>query len=152
MNSLKAHKSSLTAVAVSPCGGYAFTASKDGGLVKWAVGEEGEAGAASVRRVGRVCAAGGHGAREEDVKGKGAKKAKSNKKKLNFGPRINAIAISSDGKFLVSIKNGEKSKTARILLGYCGFNSYCLRTKYFTLSKLHMDQHPTGIQPKFHKQ
>ena len=49
-------------MAVSPCGGYAFTASKDGGLVKWAVGEEKDA--ASVRRVGRVCAAGGHGARD----------------------------------------------------------------------------------------
>ena len=82
---------------------YAFTTSKDGGLVKWAVGEEAEGGAASVRRVGRVCAAGGHGAREEDLKkGKGAKKAKSNKKKTNFGPRINAVAVSSDGKFLVS--------------------------------------------------
>ena len=114
----KAHKSSLTAVAVSPCGAYAFTASKDGGLVKWAVGEEGAA--ASVRRVGRVCAAGGHGAREEDMaKGK-SKKAKGSKKKkqTNYGPRINAVAVSSDGKFLVSIVvlsgNKESDKIANV--------------------------------------
>ena len=100
----KAHKSSLTAVAVSPCGGFAFTASKDGGLVKWAVGEEKEGEcAASVRRVGRVCAAGGHGAREEDMaKGKSKKAKGSKKKQTNYGPRINAVAVSSDGKFLVS--------------------------------------------------
>ena len=96
----KAHKSSLTAVAVSPCGGFAFTASKDGGLVKWSL--EGAAEAAAVRRVATVCVAGGHGARQEDLKGKAAARAKANKKKVNFGPRINAIAISSDGKFLVS--------------------------------------------------
>ena len=86
-------------MAVSPCGAYAFTASKDGGLVKWSL--EGAAEAAAVRRVATVCVAGGHGARQEDLKGKAAARAKANKK-VNFGPRINAIAISSDGKFLVS--------------------------------------------------
>ena len=70
------------------------------------MGEDGEGGAASVRRVARVCAAGGHGAREEDVK-KG-KKAKSHKKKSNYGPRINALAVSSDGKFLVSTLKGDQ--------------------------------------------
>ena len=41
------------------------------------------------------------------AKGK-SKKAKGSKKKkqTNYGPRINAVAVSSDGKFLVSTLEG----------------------------------------------
>ena len=36
------------------------------------------------------------------AKGKSKKAKGSKKKQTNYGPRINAVAVSSDGKFLVS--------------------------------------------------
>ena len=37
------------------------------------------------------------------AKGKSKKAKGSKKKQTNYGPRINAVAVSSDGKFLVSV-------------------------------------------------
>jgi ribosomal RNA-processing protein 9 len=84
----QAHKLSPTAVTVSPSGAFAYTASIDGNMVKWRLLDDG------AQRVKRVLAAGGHGDKQEQPK-----KKKANKKK--HAARINALAISSDGKFLV---------------------------------------------------
>ena len=60
------------------------------------------------------------------AKGKSKKAKGSKKKQTNYGPRINAVAVSSDGKFLVSNLEG------RWLIS-CNFRSNTLYLVHYTV-------------------
>ncbi len=87
------HKLCLSAVVAAPDGEHVFSASKDGAIAKWSLRGD-------MKLVGKIVGAGGHGDKQE---------RKAGKKK--HPTRVNALAVSSDGKYLAS---GDDSKLVNV--------------------------------------